>query len=72
MSITLSPKIRILKMKSVADVTGLSPTHIRRLVEMQNFPQPVPLSAGRLGWVEAEVQSWLRARVDARDAARAA
>ena len=47
--------------------------HLMRLVEQKKFPAPVPVGAGRIAWVEAEVDDWLKAKVAQRDGdARAA
>lgn len=68
MSKSIPSQIRILKIKLVAEMTGLSATHIRRLVDRREFPAPVELSAGRVGWVESEIQGWIGSRITARDA----
>ena len=54
---------------SVADVVkkvALSRTTIWRLCRAGDFPKPVRLSPGRVGWLEAEIDRWLAARVGAR------
>jgi prophage regulatory protein len=43
--------------------------HIRRLVKAGRFPRPVAIGPGRVGFVEDEVDDWMRQRVAERDAA---
>lgn len=33
------------------------------------FPRPVPLGGRTVGWVEAEIDEWVEARINARQAA---
>jgi prophage regulatory protein len=42
--------------------------HLRRLVKAKRLPQPIHVGLNRLGWVEAEIDEWLNARVAERDA----
>lgn len=55
--------IRMLRLSQVAAITGLSKTKIYQLQIQGDFPMRVQLSARRVAWVEAEVQSWLAARI---------
>jgi prophage regulatory protein len=65
--------IRILTQAQVTERTGVSPDNTAALEKKGEFPLRVPLTARRVGWVEAEVEEWLRARVALRDdAVRAA
>ena len=45
----------------------LTKHQLGRLEAQGAFPQRVRLSPRRLGWVEAEVEAWLQARIDARE-----
>lgn len=58
---------RLLHLRAVMDRTSLSRTSIYRLMARGEFPASVPLG-GRVSWVEAEVQSWIEARVAERAA----
>jgi prophage regulatory protein len=40
--------------------------HIRRLEEAGLFPKRVQLGANRVGWVRAEVEAWIDARMGGR------
>ena len=51
-----------LRMKQVETKTGLSRATICRRVRAGNFPQPVDLGNGLLGFFENEVDEWLEER----------
>ena len=57
----------LIKRSDAARMTSLSESLIEKLVARNEFPQPVPLSAGRVGFVEDEVRAWAASRVAARD-----
>ncbi len=57
--------IRMLRLAQVATMTGLSKAKVYELQRLGDFPQRVQLTAGRVAWVEAEVQAWLAARIAA-------
>lgn len=60
-----SEPVRMLRLAQVASTTGLSKEKIYELQRHGDFPQRVQLTAGRVAWVEAEVQAWLAARIAA-------
>ncbi|MCZ8132574.1 MAG: AlpA family phage regulatory protein [Steroidobacteraceae bacterium] len=66
-----SPPIIILRLPDVCRVTGLCRSLVYELESNGTFPRRVPLGAHSVGWVESEVQSWLAARVKAREAGSA-
>jgi prophage regulatory protein len=55
--------MRILKAKEVAERTSISIPHIRRLARDGKFPEPIPLTENRSGWLEADVDEWISERV---------
>lgn len=55
--------IRMLRLAQVATMTGLSKAKVYALQSRGEFPHSVQLTAGRVAWVEAEVQAWLAARI---------
>lgn len=59
--------MRIVRLKEVSNVTGLARSTIYKYVSEGNFPKPVPLGDRCVGWLESEVQAWIRARVEERD-----
>ena len=54
---------RILRMPEVEARTGLSRSTIDVRRRQGRFPRPVLLGARALGWVEAEVEEWIRERI---------
>jgi len=59
----------ILRLPAVKARTGLSRSTIYLRIAQGEFPQPVSLGGRAVGWVEAEVQAWVRQCVqDARGA----
>ena len=57
--------IRMLRIDQVIALTGLSKTRVYVLQAQGDFPLRIQLSPRRVGWVEAEVQGWLAARIAA-------
>lgn len=53
----------ILRLPQVKAKTGLSKSYIYNQVALGKFPQQVELAPNIVGWVEEEVDGWLRARV---------
>jgi prophage regulatory protein len=62
--------LRFIPMKEVSRRVGYTPQHIRRLIDAGAFPSYVPLGPNKIGFVEAEVTAWQRARIAQRDAKR--
>ena len=69
------PSATLIRMPDLLALTGLQrATVYKRLKDDPTFPRPVPLSnstarGAPVAWVLAEVQAWVRARIDAREAA---
>jgi prophage regulatory protein len=51
--------MRILKANEVAERTSISIPHIRRLARDGKFPEPIPLTENRSGWLESDVDEWI-------------
>ncbi|WP_422058498.1 helix-turn-helix transcriptional regulator [Sphingomonas sp.] len=60
--------MRLLSKKDVRDRVLYSPAHIARLEAAGQFPKRVRLGVGRVGWVETEIEDWLRERIARREA----
>jgi predicted DNA-binding transcriptional regulator AlpA len=61
--------MRLLTYKQLRTEKGItySRTHLRRISDpasewYQGFPLPIEVSPGRIGWIEEEVDEWLRSR----------
>lgn len=63
-------RIRLLKPKTVAEITGLSRSTICRLEQKGQFPKRVWLTSYRTGFVESEVLQWVSDKIENRDAAK--
>ena len=59
--------MRLLTKKEVRSKVCYSPQHIARLEKAGLFPKRVQLGLNRVGWVEEEVDQWIRDRIDDRD-----
>jgi len=60
--------MKLLSKKQVREKVLYSFAHIARLETAGRFPQRVPLGPGRVGYVEEEIDDWIRTRIAERDA----
>ncbi|MFI5020748.1 MAG: helix-turn-helix transcriptional regulator [Alphaproteobacteria bacterium] len=58
--------MRVLRKSSVIEKTGLSLSTINRLEQAGTFPHRLKLGPGCVGWLESEVETFIRARAEAR------
>lgn len=58
------PCVQILRLPQVCKATGLGRSMIYQLESQRRFPCRVRIGARAVGWVEAEVQSWLAGRIE--------
>ena len=54
---------RILRFHQVQARTGLSRSTIYRRLAGGSFPKPLSLGARAVGWIESEVDEWIRQRI---------
>ena len=59
----MNPPIRILRLPEVLKRTGLSRSTIYVRLAEGRFPQPVRLGDRAVGWIEAEIDEWVRERI---------
>lgn len=57
----------ILRLPAVKKKTGQSRSTIYEKVQRGEFPAPVKIGERAVGWVEAEVDSWVETLIEARD-----
>ncbi|HEX8127053.1 MAG TPA: AlpA family phage regulatory protein [Allosphingosinicella sp.] len=50
---------RILRLKSVLERTGLSPSTLYRKIQLGTFPKQLRISTRCAGWRESEVDAWV-------------
>ena len=53
---------RTLSFKRVRELTDLSRTTVWRMQKVGQFPLPIQISPGRVGWLESEVLAWRQGR----------
>ena len=58
-----NPPIRFLRLPEVLERTGLSRSTIYVRLAERRFPRPVSLGGRAVGWIEAEVDEWVRERI---------
>ena len=58
-----NPPIRFLRISAVEALTGLSRTTIKVRLAEGSFPRPVSLGSRAVGWIEAEVDEWIRKQI---------
>lgn len=56
---------RILRLKEVKLLTGLSRSTIYRYISMNLFPNSISLGMRSVGWLENEVDQWRDQRISA-------
>ena len=56
-------QVRFLRLPEVLERTGLSRSTIYVRLDQGRFPQPVSLGARAVGWIETEVDEWMRERI---------
>lgn len=61
-----SAQYRILRWPDVRQMVGLSRSQIYKLIQNEQFPEPVKLGARASGWIEAEVLVWVQERIEER------
>ena len=59
----------ILRLPVVKTKTGQSRSTIYDKMKRGGFPKPVKIGERAVGWVEAEVEAWLKTRMEARGGA---
>jgi prophage regulatory protein len=60
--------MRLLRPRACAAKVGLSRNQLYRLERAGKFPRRVHIGPASVGWVEEEVDEWIRARIAERDA----
>ena len=58
-------QVRFLRLPEVLARTGLSRSTIYVRLEQGRFPRPVSLGGRAVGWIESEVDEWIRERIAA-------
>lgn len=56
---------RVIKLKEVKLITGLSASSVYRGASSGTFPTPIKLGERSSGWLKSEVDQWLQDRIEA-------
>ncbi|SEO19921.1 transcriptional regulator, AlpA family [Duganella sp. CF517] len=54
---------RVMRLREVLALCGMSRATLYREVKLRGFPAPVKLSARSVGWLEDDVMTWLAERI---------
>jgi prophage regulatory protein len=63
--------MKLLSKREVREKVLYCPAHIARLEAKGLFPKRVQLGVCRVGWVDEEIEDWIKDRIAKRDAALA-
>lgn len=58
---------KLIPMRAVLECVCISKTELYRRINRGDFPKPVPIGRQRVAFIETEVESWIAARIEARD-----
>lgn len=58
--------IKLIRLKEVIQMTGLSRSSIYNYIDKNRFPEQVSLGCRAVAWVESEVHDWIVQRVSER------
>jgi len=58
---------QLVRLSDVLEQTALSKTAAYAGIRAGTFPKPVQLGERAVGWVQAEIDAWVQARIAARD-----
>jgi prophage regulatory protein len=60
---------RLVRIKTVVELTGLSKSYIYDLSNKGIFPKSIQLVPGgsSVAWIESEIQNWIDSRIQSRD-----
>ena len=62
--------MRVIRKPELRKKVGYCDMHISRLEKAGRFPKRVKLGPNAVGWIEAEVDGWIKERMAERDAKR--
>lgn len=59
--------MRLIRIREVMQLTGISRAYIYVLAQKGEFPAPVKLTERSSAWVEEEVRAWIESRIKERN-----
>lgn len=57
----------LIDLQEIKRKTTLGKTTVYQQIKEMNFPAPIHIGRRRVAWVEAEVDAWVRSRIEVRD-----
>ena len=55
---------KLLRLRDVQTITGLSRTSLYRLIQLKDFPPPIQLTGARaVAWLQSDIDGWIEARI---------
>lgn len=63
--VSQSPVVRLLRVRQVVELTGLSKSTLDRLVRAREFPPPLRLTRRCTAWPEPSVAGWIATKIAA-------
>lgn len=57
---------KILRLREVLALIGVSKTTMYRWIGANQFPKPINLSSSSVGWLEADIEDWIQSKIEAR------
>ncbi|WP_413284191.1 AlpA family transcriptional regulator [Vibrio sp. MA40-2] len=57
---------RLMRLKEVIQVTGISRSSLYKYLNEGQFPPPVSLGARSIAWVDHEIQAWITTKMNHR------
>lgn len=66
----VATQTRLIRLKEVMALTGLSRSGIYKYISEERFPPSVNLGGRAVAWVESEVHQWVQNLIDTRDSNR--
>ena len=64
MAAQIQTALSILRRKQVEARTGLARSTIYERIKAGTFPAPISLGEKSVGWIEAEIDAWLRTQIE--------
>ena len=58
------PPERFMRLAEVMNVTGLSRSHIYRLMKRKAFPSTVALGPSTVAWRQTQIDAWIRGKIE--------
>ena len=63
---SLSETIRLIRLKEVLRICGMSRSTLYNNIKERQFPEPIRISARSVAWLQSEVQEWVELKVKLR------